>query len=142
MPKDSHPRGVAGPKGQQGRAGKAGPVGLPGKTGATGRRGARGGQGATGAIGASLPAARITGADRVELLSVVQMQMDNVHRELDTQMIRMARLETAMAGIEDKLRALVAEVSTLVQAGRTRLISDAGLRRKALHRGSVAKRPS
>src|SRR5712692_10378721 len=105
--KRTFPRRVPGTKGEPGRPGKQGPIGLVGKTGATGRRGLRGSQGKAGPAAASLPAPRITAADRIELLSVVQLQIDNIHRELDTQMHRSAQLGSLIAAMENKLRELI-----------------------------------
>jgi hypothetical protein len=75
----------------------------------------------------------VTSADRIELLSVVQMQIDNVHREVETQMQRTSQLETLMAGIEDKLRELVALSEWLRDDGGSRPTPGAGFPRKMSH---------
>ena len=107
MPNDRFPRRVAGTIGQPGRPGKPGPIGLVGNTGPKGQRGARGARGAAGQAGVSPPPAHITGAERIELLSVVQVQFENVYRELDKQRHRSAQLETLIAGMESGLRELI-----------------------------------
>ncbi len=121
--KQAFPRGLPGTKRQPGPAGTRGPIGLVGQTGAKGQRGARG---VAGPTGASRPAARITSADRIELLSVVQMQIDNIHRELDTQMHRSTQLEILIRRVEDKLGELIGLSKWLQDDGGSRPTSGAG----------------
>ncbi len=128
--KRTFPRRVPGTKGEPGRPGKQGPIGLVGKTGATGRRGLRGSQGKAGPAAASLPAPRITAADRIELLSVVQMQIDNIHRELDTQMHRSQHLAMVISRVEGQLRELLTLSKWLRDAGGSRATFGAGFPRK------------
>jgi hypothetical protein len=133
MQKDRFPRRVPGAKGQPSRASARGPIGLVGKTGAKGQRGVRGAQGKAGPAGASLTAARITGADRVELLSVVQMQIDNIHRELDAQTHRSGQLEVLITRVENQLRELIALSKWLQSDGGRRPTPGAGVPPKISH---------
>src|SRR3979411_742469 len=105
--KGTFPRRVPGTNGQPGRPGKQGPIGLVGKTGATGRRALGGAQGTAGPAAASLSAPRITAANRIELLSVVQMQIDNIQRELATQMHRSQQFAMVITRVEGQLRELL-----------------------------------
>jgi hypothetical protein len=133
MQKDQSPRGVPGVKGQPSRAGKPGPIGQAGKTGPKGQRGARGARGEAGVANASLPAARMTGADRIELLSVVQMQIDNIHRELDTWANWAVKMETLIAQMADKFRELESPSKRLQGDGGSRPTPGAGLPPKVSH---------
>jgi hypothetical protein len=131
MKRGKFPRGVPATKDRPGR--KPGPMGLAGRTGPRGPRGARGARGDAGAAGASPPAARITGADRIELLSVVQVQIDSIHRELDTQMHHSAQLGSLLAGMESKLRELIALVRLPPDDGGSRPPSRAAFPRRVSH---------
>jgi hypothetical protein len=91
-------RGLTGPRGPRGKQGRMGHVG---KTGISGPRGAKG---LTGQAG---PNGRLSAADREEILSHVQGQVNEVHRELTEQMKRMGSLKREL----DELRANVARLS-------------------------------
>jgi hypothetical protein len=92
-----------------------------------GRRGVRG---PTGAAGAPRLAARISAADRIELLSVVQMQFDNIHRELDAQMHRSGQLEIQITRVDAKLRELIGLSNWLQDNGGRRPTPAATFPRK------------
>ena len=74
-------------------------MGRTGKTGPTGERGA------TGAPG------ELSSAGRVELLSVVEGQIEDIHRELDVQMTRMAQLRLQVDDLRVKFRKLTGDNS-------------------------------
>jgi hypothetical protein len=95
-----------GQRGERGIPGPAGPRGKQGPTGATGQTGSAGRVGAKGAIGKTGPVGKIPAADRVELLSTIQGQIDEVSRELTAQMKRTQSLR-------DDLEALRANVAGL-----------------------------
>jgi hypothetical protein len=80
-----------------------------------------------------VPAARITGTDRVELLAVVQVQFDNIHRELDSQMHRSTQLEGLIRRVEDKLRELIGLSKWLRDDGGSHPTPGAGFPRKILN---------
>jgi vacuolar-type H+-ATPase subunit E/Vma4 len=65
--------------------------------------------------------------------AVLQMQIDNIHLELDTQAQRMAQQQLHMAGIEDRLRELIALSKWLQNDGGSRPAPGAGLPRKVSH---------
>jgi hypothetical protein len=80
------------PPGKRGLRGLAGPRGHPG------RRGAR------GAIGPEGPAGRSERpAQAGDLLEIVERQIDDIHRELDVQLNRIAQIQEQV----DDLRATV-----------------------------------
>lgn len=79
------PRRVGG-RGVQGPPGPAGPRGLAGKAGVNGARGAAGKAGAAGAA---------TGADRMEVLTLVEGQIEQIYQELDLQTKRLAQFQNA-----------------------------------------------
>jgi CheY-like chemotaxis protein len=81
-------------------------------------------------MGFEVPAARITSADRIELLSVVQMQIDNIQRELDTQMHRSGRLEIHLKRVEGKLGELIGLSKWLQDDGGSRPTPAPGFPRK------------
>jgi len=68
-----------------------------------------------------------------ELLSVVQMQIDNIHQELDTHMHRSAQLATQITRVEDKLCELIGLSKWLQDDGGSRPTPGAGLPRKISH---------
>jgi hypothetical protein len=95
-------KGARGKQGPPGVPGRQGPPGLPGKRGPVGGKGARGAPGPQGPAGA----VSATG-ERIELLAVVQGQIDEIYRELDLQLKRMATLQDQL----DELRANVARLT-------------------------------
>src|SRR3954453_363840 len=85
-------RGIPGPPGPVGR------TGATGKTGATGRR---------GAAGKPVAAAPSIPDERMELLTLVEGQIEDIYKELDIQMKRMAQLQMQI----DELRATVRKLT-------------------------------
>ena len=55
-------------------------MGARGKTGAAGKKGATGARGIVGSTG---PTATLTRADRMEMLSVIEGQIDDTYQELN-----------------------------------------------------------
>src|SRR5688500_12184184 len=84
-------RGVEGPPGPAGRRGP------PGRTGPKGPRGVPGKPGATGAA---------SGADRMEILTLVEGQIEQIYHELDLQMKRLAQLQTQIETLRINLQKL------------------------------------
>src|SRR3954447_6687965 len=96
-------RGIPGPPGPVGRAGA---IGKTGKTGATGRRGAAG---KPVAVAPSIP------DERMELLTLVEGQIEDIYKELDIQMKRMAQLQMQI----DELRATVRKLTAHTNSAGT-----------------------
>src|SRR5260370_1102023 len=89
-------RTVAQSKGRSGGSrGPRGPRGPAGDRGHSGHRGARGPQGEPGPEGSS-----VRGSD---VLEIVERQIDDIHRDLNVQMRRIAQIQQQM----DELRAMV-----------------------------------
>jgi hypothetical protein len=86
-----------GERGVQGPPGPAGPRGPAGKTGAKGPRGAAGKLGAAGGS---------TGVDRMEILTVVEGQIEQIYQELDLQMKRLAQFQTQIEALRINLQKL------------------------------------
>jgi hypothetical protein len=113
MPNKSFPRAVSGMKGRlscgrapggaRGAASKRRPQDQP--CAATAGREARD-------VGASQRATSIMAVYRLEV-AVIEMQIDNIHLELDTQTDRTARLEARMTALEDTLHELMEVVQRL-----------------------------
>ena len=95
-----------GPRGERGIPGPPGRPGVAGVTGRTGVSGARGAMGPSGKPGKTGPAGIPTVADRGELLSLVQGQIQEVSRELSVQVKRMERLQSEL----DELRENVGQL--------------------------------
>ena len=90
---------VAQSKGRsRGSRGPRGPRGPAGDRGHSGHRGARGPQGEPGPAGPS-----VKGSD---VLEIVERQIDDIHRDLDVQMRRIAQIQKQM----DELRAMLHSV--------------------------------
>src|SRR6266851_2712030 len=81
-----------------GSRGPRGPRGPAGDRGHSGHRGARGPQGEPGPAGPS-----VKGSD---VLEIVERQIDDIHRDLDVQMRRIAQIQNQM----DELRAMLHRV--------------------------------
>ena len=92
-------RGARGIPGPMGPRGEQGPIGQTGKRGVSGPRGVRGLIGKTGKGG-------LSSADRQEILSFVQGQINEVQKELTAQIKRMESLRREI----DDLRANVASL--------------------------------
>jgi hypothetical protein len=87
-----------GPRGERDAPGPPGPVGPIGQTGAAGRRGASGKVGKPTLTRSS---------DRLDILSVVEEQIDDIHIELDIQMKRIAQLEVRLDEVRDTIRKMI-----------------------------------
>jgi hypothetical protein len=90
-----------GPQGLPGPPGPAGPTGARGERGQVGARGATGATGKTGAIGKTAP------LDRRTLLRNVNMQIEDIYKQLDLQLKRMAQIQRQV----DDLRASVKQLA-------------------------------
>ena len=99
MSKHRDPRGTRGVQGPPGPPGKRGPVGTRGKAGAVGKRGATGPRGTIGTTG---PAMRR--ADRLEILSVVEGQIEDIYQELNSLMQRMTQMQAQLDDLRTKFR--------------------------------------
>ncbi len=95
MPRQTPGRG--GERGIQRPPGPAGPRGPAGETGAKGPRGAAGKAGATGAA---------TGADRMEGLTLVEGQIEQIYPELDLQMKRLAQCQAQIEALRVNVQKL------------------------------------
>jgi hypothetical protein len=102
MAKSQNPRGRRGIAGPPGRPGRRGPRGATGTTGARGRTGAAGDTGAAGLPGAG------TLDERMDILTVVQEQIDDVHQELDLQRKRISQLQVQVDDVCAKVAQLIA----------------------------------
>jgi hypothetical protein len=80
-------RGIPGPPGRPASRARRGDR----KTGGRGRRGATGATGAPGPMWQAGPSGTATLDDRMDILSVVQPQIEDIHRELDVQRKCMAQ---------------------------------------------------
>jgi hypothetical protein len=76
--------------------------------GAAGKTGAKGARGAVGRVSA---AAASRQSDRLEILALVEGQIDDIYKELDLQMKRMANLQVQIDDVRAKLRKLTAKSS-------------------------------
>jgi hypothetical protein len=90
MAKSQGRRGVRGFQGPAGRSGKKGPKGAAGKTGATGAR---------GIVGHVRPVGALTRSDRMEVLTLVHREVNEIYKELEVQMKRMAQLQAQLDGV-------------------------------------------
>jgi len=70
--------------------------------------------------------------DRLDL-AVIEMQINNIHLELDAQMHRTAQLETLLIGIRDELRELIEMVTWLRHEMLDKSGPVRGGRRNILH---------
>jgi hypothetical protein len=89
------------------RPGPPGPPGRPGPRGAKGAAGAKGAKGARGAAGArgrssptSMPAAALAQFSEIELT------IEDIYKELDVQMKRMAQLQQQVDELRAKIRSI------------------------------------
>ena len=104
-----------GPRGERGRPGPPGPRGIQGKAGAKGkdgRTGATGVEGRRGTVGKSGRGMADIREDRMEILGIVETQIEDIHRELDVQMKRMAELQMQLDDVRTKVRQLLGNSST------------------------------
>jgi hypothetical protein len=66
-------------------------------------------------------------------IAVIEVQIDNIHRELDTQMYRTAQLETLLVGIKEELHELIELVKWLQHQVSNKHASVEGTHRTVLH---------
>jgi hypothetical protein len=92
---------IAGPAGVPG---SAGPRGKPGTGMAPENIGARGAKGGPGPSRAAEP----SDDSRMEVLAVVEGQIENIHRELDVQMKRIAQLQREVDEVRNAIQQLPA----------------------------------
>jgi len=104
MAKHEGKRGLRGIPGPPGPPGKAGRTGVTGKTGGRGEKGATGARGTRGTTG-SRPGA-LAASDRMEILTIVQEQIEDIHRELNTQLKRMAQLQVQVDEVRKRINQL------------------------------------
>jgi Collagen triple helix repeat (20 copies) len=95
-------RGIPGPPGPPGEAGAVGARGKTGQRGKPGATGARGPKGETGPAGAES-----SSKDRLEILSVVEGQIEDIYRELDVQLKRIAQLQVQVDEVREQVRKLM-----------------------------------
>jgi hypothetical protein len=89
-----------------GHPGRRGPKGGAGKRGARGRIGATGPRGTIGETGPAGTAAR---TDRLEILTVVEGQIEDIYQELHLQATRITQLQVQLDDVLGKLRRLTDE---------------------------------
>ena len=99
MPKT---RGERGKQGTQGPPGPAGPRGYSGKTGNRGTSGRRGATGARGKIGITSAAPK----KHLKVIRDVDRHLENIYRELDTHIGRMAKLQREIDDLRTRIRAV------------------------------------
>src|SRR5438105_3149439 len=88
----------------QGRRGPRGPAGRRGPRGPQGRKGTNGALGPKEQPGATGP---LHSGERMELLTVVESQLQDVFRELDMQMKRMAQIQMQIDELRARLRQVI-----------------------------------
>ena len=97
-------RGVPGPPGPAGATGSVGERGLTGKAGAVGAAGRAGAKGAKGATGSKAPS---NTKGRQRLIAAVDRHIENIYGELSVQMRRMARIQSQVDELRDKIRSVL-----------------------------------
>ena len=95
-------RGKQGIPGPPGPTGKTGSTGVMGHTGHTGQRGPQGAVGQRGPTGSS----GVLPSERRRLFASLHEQVDNIYKELDVQMKRMAQLQVQLDEVRNKMRSL------------------------------------
>jgi hypothetical protein len=93
---------TVGDRGTQGIPGPPGPAGPRGQIGKTGGRGISGRRGATGARG-KIGTAPNAPKEQLKVIRDVDKHLENIYRELDTHIGRMAKLQREI----DELRARI-----------------------------------
>jgi hypothetical protein len=94
-------RGIPGPPGPAGSAGSPGDRGLTGKAGPEGAAGPAGTRGAKGSTGSGAPS---SGKGRQRFIAAVDRHIENIHGELTIQMKRMAKIQSQVDDLRDKIR--------------------------------------
>jgi hypothetical protein len=87
---------------KQGAAGKRGPRGPAGPSGPRGARGERGKRGTQGLKGIALG----PDADPKRLIKALDIQVEGIYRELNTQMHRMTRVQSQLEEVRAAIRHL------------------------------------
>jgi hypothetical protein len=97
MPETKGDRGKQGTPGPPGPAGPRGDIGKTGGRGLTGRRGAPGLRGKSGIV---------TGApkEQLKVMRDVDKHLENIYRELDTHIGRMAKLQREIDDLRARIR--------------------------------------
>ena len=98
-------RGPRGQKGARGPRGARGPVGARGPTGQLGRRGPVGKPGRRGPVGVQGP------QQQNEALEIMEKHLDDVYRQLEVQMKRMAQIQAELDILGATVRDLTAKIS-------------------------------
>ena len=133
MQKHARAHAVSALKGHPDRAGNKPVGGTAAKTRVPKRRPA-----ATDAWGESRDADALQSAQpekdtgRLEI-AVIEVQIDNIHLELDTQMYRTAQLETLLVGIKEELHELIELVKWLQTEVSNKTASVERSHRTVLH---------
>jgi hypothetical protein len=83
---------LTGSEGGRGLTGKTGAAGAAGRTGARGQKGAKGTRPAAG------------GKGRKRFIAAVDRHIENIYGELTTQMKRMAKIQSQVDELRDKIR--------------------------------------
>jgi hypothetical protein len=94
-------QGIPGPPGPTGLSGSDGSRGLTGKAGPAGAAGHTGARGAKGATGSKAPA---SAKGRQRFIAAVDRHIENIYGELTVQMKRMARIQSQVDELRDKIR--------------------------------------
>ena len=99
-------RGKRGARGIPGPAGPSGVTGAVGATGATGAQGDAGPRGRHGSPGSSQVS--VTGDKaKIRILTSIDKHIDNIYRELDSQLRRTAKLQSELDDLRGKIRGLI-----------------------------------
>jgi hypothetical protein len=93
-------KGARGEQGTPGPPGPAGPRGYAGKTGGRGVSGRRGATGARGKIGSGSTAPKT----HLKVIRDVDKHLENIYRELDTHIGRMAKLQRDIDELRGRIR--------------------------------------
>ena len=93
--------GPPGPAGAMGLAGVDGDRGLMGKPGAIGAAGRTGARGAKGSAGVTPPSG---GQGRKRVIAALDRHIENIYGELTAQMKRIARIQSQVDELRDKIR--------------------------------------
>lgn len=97
-------RGAPGPAGPAGASGSEGDRGLTGRAGPVGKAGHVGAKGAKGTKGATGSKAPSSAKGRRRFIAAVDRHIENIYGELSVQMKRMARIQTQVDELREKIR--------------------------------------
>jgi hypothetical protein len=134
MQKQSRPHAVSALKGHPDRAGTGKPVAGTAAKERAARRRPRPTDARREArdVDASSSVQSEIVSDRLEI-AVIEVQIDNIHLELDAQMYRTAQLETLLVGIKEELHELIDLVKWLQHEVLNTRASVEGTERTVLH---------